>query len=374
MIPSILLIVVILGACAPASESGRTAPVGASVSGSEGERQAEWNRTQADAKQEGKLVLSGPPSDAWRTALTAFERDYPNIRLAYTGITSRDFWPRVSQEKRAGQHLWDLRVGGPDPQVFQAKADGILDPVAPLLVLRDVTDESKWFGAARGLLYADKDQRFLRNFLAQGGSQILVNRQLVPESAFRSARDLIDPRWKGKIVQQDPRGGSGLGALTVLLAAYGEDFVRTLLTKQEVVITGDNRQEAEWLVRGRYPIGIGNVSDELLYFERQGLQPNVKLLADAPQALSIGFGSIQVLKQAPHPNASKVFVNWLLTQKTQSQIAKTVAVNSLRLDASPGNPALVFDPKRIQDYVPHQFEQFLPLRQRAQRLAAELLK
>ncbi len=336
--------------------------------------QAEWDGTLAAARKESRLVLSGPPSQPWRTALTAFEKDYPDIKVEYTGITSRDFWPRVSQEKRGGQHLWDLRVGGPDPQVYEARDGGLLDPVKPLLLLPEVVDDSKWFGAAQGLSYADKEKQFLRNFLAQGGSQILVNRDLIPVSDLRSSADLVDPRWKGKIVVQDPRGGSGLGAVTILMARYGEDFIRTLLTKQDVVVTANNRQEAEWLVRGRYPIGVGNVTDELLYFQRQGLKANVKLLTEGPQALSIGFGSIQVLKQAPHPNAVRVFVNWLLTQKVQDQVARTVEVNSLRLDVSPGNPDLALDPKRLQDYVPHQYESFLSTRKRAQQLATELLK
>jgi len=365
----LLALAVVALVLAAYAQSGQAVPSGVSTSAPAG-----WATLVDAARGEGRLILAGPPSEVWRSALLSFEKAYPGITVEYSGITSRDFWPRRSQERRAGKYLWDLRVGGPDPQVFQARDDGFLAPLRPLLVLPEATNEGQWFGASQGLLYADKGQAFIRNFLAQGSTQIHVNRDLVPASALRSARDLIDPRWKGKIVQQDPRGGSGLGALTVLLSAYGEDFVRTLLTKQDVVITSDNRQEAEWLVRGKYPIGIGSVADEILYFEQQGVKSGVVLLADAPRALSIGFGSIQVLTKAPHPNGTQLYVNWLLTRKAQSQIATTVQVNSLRLDVPPGSPDLALDPKRLQDYIPHQFEQMLPLRKRAQQLARELLK
>ncbi len=91
-------------------------------------------------------------------------------------------------------------------------------------------------------------------------------------------------------------------------------------------------------------------------------------------ALSVGFGAIQVLRQRPHPNATKVLVNWLLTQRVQADIAKTVELNSRRLDVAPGAPEEIVDPQRPSDYVPHQFEQYISARRRAQQLAQELLR
>jgi hypothetical protein len=70
-----------------------------------------------------------------------------------------------------------------------------------------------------------------------------------------------------------------------------------------------------------------------------------------------------------------VFVNWLMTSKTQTTIVKTVqSVNSLRLDVAPGLPDAVLDIKRIDQYIPHQYERLLSTRQRAEQLSNELLK
>src|SRR5205823_14187945 len=130
------------GACAPAAPASAPAaappPAGPQPAGGP----SDWDTVVAAARQEGKLVISAPTGQLWREALQSFEQDYPGISLELTGGNSRDFWPRLFQERDAGQYLWDLRVGGPDPEVFDARDSGALDSVRPLLALPEVTDES----------------------------------------------------------------------------------------------------------------------------------------------------------------------------------------------------------------------------------------
>jgi iron(III) transport system substrate-binding protein len=196
----------------------------------------------------------------------------------------------------------------------------------------------------------------------------------VPDAELSAQRQLLEPRSKGKIVLQDPRGGAGLGVLTVMLVGNGEPFVRDLLTNQDVAVTGDNRQQAEWVVRGRYPIGIGMGTDQLILFEQQGLKFNVRPLDEGPKGLNIGFGGLQLVNAAPHPNAAKVFINWLLTARVQEQVARALETNSRRLDVAPVAPAEQPDPQHMDEYVPHQAEALLPMRQRTLQLAGELIK
>ena len=169
-------------------------------------------------------------------------------------------------------------------------------------------------------------------------SPVYVNRDLVPESEIRTERDLLDPKWKGKIVIQDPRGGAGLGFLATFLKVHGEQFVRDLLS-QDLVVTGDNRQLAEWIVRGRYPVSIGLRSYDLLVFQQEGLGKNVRPVRTVEALpLSIGSGSIQALTQPPHPNATKVFSNWLMTQRTQQALSQATGDKSRRTDVPPASP------------------------------------
>jgi iron(III) transport system substrate-binding protein len=365
------------GACAPAAAPS-AAPAaakpaaGAAAPAAPTSAEAEWEQTVAAARREGKLVISAPTGALWRQALQTFEEDYPGISLEQTAGNSRDFWPRLFQERQADQYLWDMRIGGPDPEVFAARDAGALDPVRPLLVLPEVADESKWFGGWEGF-YADREKRYLASFIASSSYNVYVNRDMIPESELWSDEQLTDARYRGKIVIQDPRGGAGLGTITVLLAVYGEQYVRDLLGKQEMAVTADNRQQAEWLVRKRYPIGIGMRMDQVAMFEREGVPVNIQGLG-TPRKFSLGSGGIQLVNRPPHPNAAKVFINWLLTQQVQARIAKMVEQNSRRVDVAPGDPNEALDPSRLADYVPHQYEELLPVRRQAQQLAAELVK
>ncbi|HLH22292.1 MAG TPA: extracellular solute-binding protein [Chloroflexota bacterium] len=384
---ALLVLLALLAACGPTAGSGGAAPAArpgsgeppaaasaspAAATGDSAAAPAGWDQMVAAAKQEGRLVISAPANTIWREQLTAFQKDYPEIQVEYTGGNSRDFWPRVSQERAGNQFLWDVRIGGPDPQVFAAQDDGVIEPARPHLVLPEVVDDSKWFGGFDSI-WADTEHRFIPGFLATASSPVYVNRDLVPEPEIRSERDLLDPKWRGKIVIQDPRGGAGLGFLATFLQVHGEQFVRDLL-RQDLVVTGDNRQLAEWLVRGRYPIAIGLRSYDLLLFQQEGLGKNVLPVRTEAIPLSIGSGSIQLLTRAPHPNAAAVFSNWLMTQRVQQSLTQATGENSRRTDVPAATPAEAPDWTQMDKYVSHQDEALLPVRVKALQLADELLK
>jgi iron(III) transport system substrate-binding protein len=303
----------------------------------------------------------------------SFEQDFPDIKVEYIGANSRDFWPRIFRERELGQYLWDLRVGGPDPQVYEAKDKGVLDPVRPVLRLPEVTDDSRWYGGLDGLFF-DRQEKYVAGFVNFVSFLAYVNRDVIPETELQSVKDLTNPRWKGKIVIQDPRGGAGLNSLEVLLKIQGEQIVKDLLSKQDLVVTNDLRQQAEWVIRGRYPIAIGLVPDAFLVFQEQGLSLNIRPIPDSGNALSTGTGGIQLLNRAAHPNAAAVYINWLLTKDVQARLSAATKQNSRRLDVPPADPSAVPDPKRRAELIPTQLEELLPYRLRAQQLAQALLK
>lgn len=335
--------------------------------------QAEWDQLVAAARQEGLIVMSGPSSDLWREGLLAFQNEYPGIEIEFNGGNSRDFWPRVLKEREVDQYLWDMRIGGPDPQVFAAQESGVLEPVRPLLMLPEVADESKWLGGWDAF-YADNEKRFLPGFLANVSKAVYVNREFVPEAGLNTDTDLLKPEWKGRIVIQDPRGGAGLGFLATFLQIHGEQFVRDLLS-QDLIVTSDTRQLAEWIVRGRYPIAIGLRNYDLIVFQQEGVGQSVKPIENpVAEPLSIGSGGIQLLSRAPHPNASKLYINWVLTAKAQEQLTKLVEQNSRRVDVPAGAPDELPDPQRANEYVAHQTEPLLPVREKAVALARQYLQ
>ncbi|HEY7061924.1 MAG TPA: extracellular solute-binding protein [Chloroflexota bacterium] len=383
------LLVLLLVACGPAANPSTSvpaaapaaskpvagaAPAPAGITSDQAAAPEGWDQLVVAAKQEGRLVFSGPPGELWRKGLAeAFQAQYPEINVDYDGGNSRDFWPRVFQERQGGQYLWDLRVGGPDPQVYQARDEGVLAAVKPLLVLPEVTDDSRWFGGFDAI-FADKEHTYLPGFEAFVDTAVWLNKDVVPPAQFHRDLDILNPQWKGKIVLQDPRGGAGLGLTTVLYVKHGEQFIRDLFSQQDIVVTGDGRQQAEWVVRGRYPIAIGLNNDVLALLEQSGVKANVDSVEEGAWGMSIGFGGIQLLNRAPNPNAAKLYVNWLLTQPAQAQLAELVRANSRRTDVPAIDPSRAVDASRLPEYVPHQLEEYLAPRQQVQELARELLK
>lgn len=369
--------VALVAACAPASVPATTVPTASSqasaTAAAGGDASAELASTYAAAKAEGTVTISAPASPLWRQALTSFEQDYPGIQVEYNEADSRDYWPKLAEERQAGQYLWDVRIGGPDPQVYAAMKNGTLDPVRPLFFLPEVTDASKWRGGFDGL-FADDAKQYLPGFLASTSPPIWINTDGLPDGAITSELDLTNPEWKGKIVIQDPRGGAGLGFIASFLKVDGEDYLRNLLN-QDLIVSGDNRQIAEWLVRDTYPIAIGARNYDLIPYQQQGLAQDVKPVTTVHAVpLSIGSGGIQLINHQPHPNATKLFVNWLLTQKTQSMLVQTIQDNSLRTDVQPGDPSTYPDPSKMDTYVAHQTEGMLTLRTQAAQMAADVLQ
>jgi ABC-type Fe3+ transport system substrate-binding protein len=373
-----LTVALLVVACAPSPSAGPTsAPAPASSAPQQPASQAAapsgWDQLVAAAEQEGRLVVSGAPGESWRAALTSFQNDYPKISVDYSGFNSRDFYPRLRQERDAGLYAWDVRVGGAASLEFDAKNEGLTDPVRPLLILPEVTRQDAWLGGFDNI-FLDREGRFIPAFMAYELKGIYANRDFVPEAEISSSEQLTDPKWKGKLVVQDPRGGSGLVTLASFVKAYGEDWVRDLLTKQDAIVTGDNRQQAEWVARGRYPIAVGFDVAMLADFQRQGVGLNVQPLERGVKRWTNGFGSIHAINQRPHPNATQLFANWLLTRAVQERVVEITQLNSARLDVRPGNPDLVIDPAILDQYLNVSREEYRSLVEQTERLSRELVK
>jgi iron(III) transport system substrate-binding protein len=333
----------------------------------------DWARTVEAAKKEGSVVISALSGELLRQALLSFEQDYPGIKVEYHGMNGRDFRSKVLKERELGQNLWDLRIGGIDAETFRFASRGIIDPIRPALMLPEVTDPSRWIGGFDSpiSMFADNAKKYVLYISGTLTREWMVDRDMVPEAAFKSRRDLLDPRWKGKIVLSDPRlPGAGNGALATLLNLYGEQFVRDLLTKQDIVVSDNRRQMAEWMVRKRHhiAIGLGNAGP-IAEFQKQGLGKNIKSFGGD----DIAGNSVVLLNNAPHPNAAKVYVNWLLSKKGQERMSEITQTNSWRIDVKPVAPDLAMDPKKIQTYENITDEKHVAARQRVFDMAKELL-
>jgi ABC-type Fe3+ transport system substrate-binding protein len=333
----------------------------------------DWDQTIAAARQEGQLVISAPSGTTWREQLMTFQQAYPAIKLSITASASRDFWPRVVKEREAKLSLWDFRVGGPDNLSYSVKAMGAIAPARDMLILPEVVDNDIWYGGLDGI-FLDKDKRYFLGFALYEENTAYYNSRLIGGPDVAEVKSLTDPKWAGKISMADPRAGSPLVASGAMLRSYGEDFLRTLLLRQKPVIVKDPRQQIDWLASGRYPITIGMPSIAFVeYSQRGGNIDGIKKMI-GPRTWTQGVGGVQALADPPHPNATKLFVNWLLTRQVQAHIMQAVKVNSRRKDVPIEDPNDAVDYARLDEYVGGQTEAMQPFQRRAAEILREVMQ
>jgi iron(III) transport system substrate-binding protein len=286
------------------------------------------------------------PGDVWREWVGNFEKAYPGIRLEISGLMGADFVARATSERRAGQYLWDIYIGGPQSGYRGLLPAGVLDPIKPAVILPDVLDDSKWLGGFDDG-FMDGARAYVYDYRGELLRTVAVNRDFVAETQLSRVEDLVDPQWKGRISMYDPRqagkAASDAGHWGMLM---GEDWLRRLLA-QPPVVTTDRRQQIEWVVRGQYPIALAADTTFQTEFRRQGLGLNVRPLApESDLGSRLAYTStIGLINQAPHPNAAKVFLNWALSRDGQALWARITEQNSRRLDVT-GPPETALDPKR----------------------------
>jgi len=300
----------------------------------------EWDKTVAAAEKEGVVSAyifeAGPLTEE---TVHAFERAYPKIKVSQLRGRGNDLGPRLIAERRAGKHIADLFAGGKGTAYTTLYVGKILDPIKPLLLLPEVVDETKWWRGAHK--YVDPENKFVFAYIGNaGGVEINYNSKLVNPREFGSYWDLAQPKWKGKIVAADPRmrGMDNPVLFFYYHAKLGPEFIKKLYGEMEVSIARDYRQPVDWLAAGKFSLCIPCVSDEMDRAMEQGLPVGQILNLKEGGTISSSGGTLSLLQNAPHPNAARVFVNWLLSREGQLQVQKgrkgrsRTASNSLRID------------------------------------------
>jgi ABC-type Fe3+ transport system substrate-binding protein len=177
------------------------------------------------------------------------------------------------------------------------------------------------------------------------------------------------------MVGGDPRTkGSGFNSATVMrLKQHDDDMIKKLYVDQEMVIGTDARQLTEFMVRGRYIVGIGAVDEVILKdFVDQGMGMNLKSMPLADIDYVYANSSVAwLMKEAPHPNAAALFINWLLTKEGATIWTNNIGDNSRRVDVPPAQPDRV--PVPGVEYIHLQAESFLDELQKTQDIAKSVL-
>jgi iron(III) transport system substrate-binding protein len=265
------------------------APGGASA-------QSDWDKVVAQAKKEGKVVIyNGTNFKIVRKLGDLFQKDY-GIEVEVLDGRASEIRERIRTEQAAGRAIGDLIYSGATSIALQT-AEGAFKPHGGVP-----------FGKTIGEPFTDNGT-FLPS--SAGNFALLINTNLVKED-IKSWKDLEDPKWAGKILSDDPRAlGGGQVWFEVTYRTFGRDFHEKIASHKPVISrvwAESNRRVA----RGEFPIYLPfNVSE---YQSLKGLP--VKVIIPVEGIPFVPFGSA-LLKDAPHPNAARLFMNFMLDPSRQ---------------------------------------------------------
>jgi iron(III) transport system substrate-binding protein len=291
---------------------------------------ADWDKTVELAKKEAKVVVSIPASAEMRKLFDeGFKKRFAGIELELIPARGTSITRRIVDESKAGVRNFDIHIGGSNSMVSGLLDEGVLEPFEPYLILADVKDPKNWWG---GHMWVDRAKRYIYSFQAYLTESTWRNDTLTKAEEFKSYDDLLNPKWKNKIGILDPRTpGAGDSNWAYLWQVKGEDYLRKLAA-QNLSVGRDQRVLGESLAKGKIAILIGVTYYSLQPFVSAGLP--VKPLPPVKEGTfgTGGSGNLAVIKNPPHPNAAKVFVNWLLGKEGQEITTKALGQATRRLD------------------------------------------
>lgn len=281
--------------------------------------QTDWDKAVKAAEQEGGLSIY--MTQAFEPVFReAFQKKYPKIRV--TAVTGRGFElsQRIMNERRADKYLADLYISGNITPLTVFHRAKILEPIKPLLVLPEVLDTSGWFESKHH--YDDAESRYI--FVFEGtprSGEITYNTKLVDPSEIKSYWDLLNPKWKAKIVSVDPLVSGPISAAQIFFYKHpdlGVDYLRRLHAETNMAIVRSNEQLLDWLSAGKFSFGMGARDVDTAI--TKGLPLNQFLPGSLKEGSSVTAynGTLSFFNRAPHPNAAKVAVNWLLSREGQT--------------------------------------------------------
>ena len=292
-------------------------------------RPTDWDKIIEAGRKEGKVVASIPPSAELRKLMEiTFPRRY-GIGVEFVPARGGAMIQRMVDEYKAGVQYFDLHIGGTESVISGLLPANVLEPVEPFFILPEVKDPKQWWG---GHLWVDNAKRFVYPFVAYQTVSLWTNPNYYKPSEFKSFDDLLSPKLQGKIGISDPRTpGSGSSMWSYMLYIKGEEYLKKFVA-QKLFVTRDLRLLAENLAKGKIAVTSGIGYSEFLPFIKAGLPVTPLPVPKEGLYVSGGYGHLVVFKHQPHPNATRVFVNWLLGHDGQEVFSRGMGVGSRRWD------------------------------------------
>jgi iron(III) transport system substrate-binding protein len=161
-----------------------------------------------------------------------------------------------------------------------------------------------------------------------------VNTTLVTEDEYpTSFEDLLDPKWKGKMAwTADPTMLGAPGFIYNVLQVMGEekgmDYLEKLAEQEIVNVPASQRVVLDKVISGEFPIGLMTFNHHTIISQEKGAPIEWVKLEPVIQTIN----PLGIVKDAPHPNAAKLLVEFILSEEGQQVFQKGLYI--------PANPAV----------------------------------
>ncbi len=292
----------------------------------------EWQEILAAAKKEGRVVVVGSPDPVMRNGIIPKFTARFGIPIEFVAGRSSEILARLRNERTAGIYSIDVFLSGPDTTANTLYGEKFIDPLQPLLVLPEVIDGSKWKNGK--VWFVDPEEKYVVRPFSSAASLLFINAEFVKPRELRSVKDLLNPKWKGKISAEDPTTtGAGANLAAQFYHQLGRDFVRKLYIDQRVVRTRERRQMTDWLARGTQPICLNCREDDVRPLQKDGFKlVEIFEIGDFPGIINGSPWMLTVANKAPNARAAQLFANWILSKEGLEIYARGYGSATLRAD------------------------------------------
>jgi iron(III) transport system substrate-binding protein len=281
--------------------------------------EAAWEQTTYEAaKKEGKITVYG----FWNPDLEKAARDflsekYPGVELeTLTTTTATD---KIRTERQSGQFLVDAYLGG------GTTALGLSD----LGFTEKFTPPAESLPGSKWKVSPSSYMSFPSLVYAIQGKGILINTTLVPpDKEPKKWEDLLDPFWKDKkIVMDHPGRGGGPGGswarwINDQPAPLGKNFLVGLAAQNPVLDAGSAAPDIDATARGEYAAYLPAYPSSIPQV------PGAPVKFIWPERTGGGTPTmVAMMKDAPHPNAAKLYLNMQILPEYQQKIAQVLWIS-----------------------------------------------
>jgi iron(III) transport system substrate-binding protein len=274
------------------------------------------------AKNEGEIVwFTSMPLDQSQPVADAFQKKYPFIKVTLFRSGGGALINRILTEARAGKYSFDV-VGGKGEMIQGFKEKNLLASYRSSetsMIDPDLFDkDGYWY-----VYYV------VSNVL--GYNTKLVKKEDVPTTYDA----LLNPKWKGGTISMD---NEGYLILQGLISAWGREKAVSFMKKlaaQDPVLTRGNTERVTFAAAGQYPIVIGYAHT----VEREKFKgAPIDWVPLEPSVVEID--PLMIGSNAPHPNAARIFLDYLISKDGQEMLLEFQRV-PVRRDVEP-KPARLF--------------------------------